>query len=594
MQTAFDYKTLVMKGSGMSLFKSKPWMAAALGLLSGPTLAAVVTCTVTPVNSIITEGQTLQLQADCNSDLTHINWEMDGVSVTGDVAGTFTSGVPIYYTTPVGLGGTNEFDFTVTGTPTVASGNTWGSSTTATVVVKPSSAVVAKAAGSATPTTQVNATCGTANGKAVTTMPTNGEQCTATNSKPALAISGPTSFTWSCISLTGGLEANCSAIRGYTVTATAGANGSVGPATQGVAAGTTAIVTATPTSGYSASMSGCGGTQSGNTFTTGPVSANCTVTATFTNAPVAGACGTAAGVTATSAPSANLCTTGSASAVSTATAAYSWSCAGTNGGATASCSAPHAFPVTATAGANGTISPASKEVVGNTTTTFTVTPSTGYAATVTGCGGSLSGNTYTTGAITAGCSVSATFAAQTASTTDPWIGKGLWVPPNTTGRVVADQSGSGITTSYVPGCLNGSMPTTTSGSGCGGLASYTGTIYGTTTSYTFSFGSGKILSLRYLSNSTAGSSVKYVTMASGDGGNVGQSVKVWLSTSPTATYDATATTCKSVSTTQPYVITGPGYCAITPNTKYYLHMSIDTACTTCRYKVNEGNSDFNN
>ena len=71
--------------------------------------------------------------------------------------------------------------------------------------------------------------------------------------------------------------------------------------------------------------------------------------------------------------------------------------------------ASYQLVVTATAGANGSISPTSRSVDYGTTTTFTVTPDTGYSASVTGCSGSLSGTTYTTGAITAACAVSASF-----------------------------------------------------------------------------------------------------------------------------------------------------------------------------------------
>jgi hypothetical protein len=67
--------------------------------------------------------------------------------------------------------------------------------------------------------------------------------------------------------------------------------------------------------------------------------------------------------------------------------------------------------VTPSAGANGTISPATAQTVNyNATTAFTVTPSTGYTASVAGtCGGSLVGTTYTTNAITANCTVVASF-----------------------------------------------------------------------------------------------------------------------------------------------------------------------------------------
>ena len=79
--------------------------------------------------------------------------------------------------------------------------------------------------------------------------------------------------------------------------------------------------------------------------------------------------------------------------------------------------APVVYTVTATAGAGGTISPASALVSYGSTTAFTVTPNAGYTATVGGtCGGTLVSNTYTTGLITAPCTVIASF---TASDTTP-------------------------------------------------------------------------------------------------------------------------------------------------------------------------------
>jgi hypothetical protein len=143
-------------------------------------------------------------------------------------------------------------------------------------------------------------------------------------------------------------------------------------------------------------------------------------------------------------------------------------------------------------------------------------------------------------------------------------------------------------TSYIPGCLNGENITSSSNSGCGGKSSYTDPATGAS----FSFGSGKTLGLRYMSKAGAGASVKYFTLASGDGGNVGQTVKVWLSDNPTSTYATAATACKMSSTQQPYIITGPGYCPIAGNKRYYLFTSTDAVGTNFRYLVNEGSSDF--
>ena len=129
--------------------------------------------------------------------------------------------------------------------------------------------------------------------------------------------------------------------------------------------------------------------------------------------PVNGLCGSANGGTFTNTPTNGLCSVGSASTVS-GIGPWTWSCAGSNGGSTASCSTSvQSHTVTTTAGTGGTISPASQAVNHGATAAFTVTANTGYAIdTVTGCGGAMSGTTYTTGAITGPCAVSASFRVQ--------------------------------------------------------------------------------------------------------------------------------------------------------------------------------------
>ena len=68
----------------------------------------------------------------------------------------------------------------------------------------------------------------------------------------------------------------------YTVSATAGAHGTVFPTSQTVIGDNkTTTVTVTPNAGYKASASGCNGALSGTTYTTGVITANCTVSATF-------------------------------------------------------------------------------------------------------------------------------------------------------------------------------------------------------------------------------------------------------------------------------------------------------------------------
>lgn len=458
----------------MNLLKSKLSVAIAAGLLSGSALAAEISCPITPAYSIITEGQTLQLTAECTGGaLASIDWKMDGTSVTGVVPLTgYVAGNPIKYTTPVGLGDANEtqeFTFTVAGV--VDTGDSFVS-TPAIVVVKPSSAVVALAKGvtldPAAPTKKVDADCGEADGGTFDAMPASAAQC-ATGSTVTLPVSGPQYFTWSCLSLTGGAEVSCYALR----------QGYVPP------------VDSTPT--------------------------------------VYGACGSSSGQTLSVKPTSGLCNYGTASLVTTGSSAYTWSCKGSNDAATSddtSCSA--------------------------TIATVTNPPSPG---------GSV----------------------------DPGIGSGLWVPPNTTNRTVADQSGNPTDRiSYVPGCLNGAF-TSASSSGCSLKTSFTGLVNGS--SRTVSLGSGKQLVLRYQSESTAGKSIKYFKVKGFDGGNVSVNMRVWLSTDPAASYANVAPACKTTSTRLPVIFTGPGYCPIVPNAVYYLGIEYDEAVET-RFQVDEMQADF--
>jgi hypothetical protein len=107
---------------------------------------------------------------------------------------------------------------------------------------------------------------------------------------------------------------------------------------------------------------------------------------------VNGSCGTANGKAASTAPSTGLCTTGAASAL-TGSGPWNWSCAGSNGGTTASCSAPYSPAPT-----NGQCGPANGVTVSTAPTTGLC--SGGLASSVTGtgpwnwsCAGSNSGTT---------------------------------------------------------------------------------------------------------------------------------------------------------------------------------------------------------
>jgi autotransporter-associated beta strand protein len=237
----------------------------------------------------------------------------------------------------------------------------------------------------------------------------------------------------------------------YTVTPSAGANGTIAPNTpQTVNHGSTIGFTVTPSAGYTASVGGTcpAGTLVGNSYTTGAITADCTVVATFsqitfTVTPSAGANGTIAPNTPQT-----VAQGGNISFTVTANAGYTAVVGGTCGGnlvgntyttnaITANCTVDATFTqntytVTPSAGANGTIAPNTPQTVAHgATTTFTVTPNAGYTAVVGGtCGGNLVGNTYTTNAITANCTVSATFTQNTYTVT-PSAGANGTISPNT-------------------------------------------------------------------------------------------------------------------------------------------------------------------
>lgn len=207
----------------------------------------------------------------------------------------------------------------------------------------------------------------------------------------------------------------CSGIGTATVTPSAGANGNISPSTpQTVTTPITKSFTVTPYTNYHiASVTGCGGTLVGNTYTTGQITGNCTVLATF---------------------------------------------------------AINTYTVTPTAGSQGSLNPNMPQSVAyNGTTSFTVTPNTGYYMSVTGCGGQLMGNTYTTGPITGDCTVSATFASNGYIVT-PSAGANGGISPNTTQAIALNGTTSfrltptsGYSIDSVTGCsgtLAGNIYTT--------------------------------------------------------------------------------------------------------------------------------------
>jgi len=128
--------------------------------------------------------------------------------------------------------------------------------------------------------TPVNGVCGSANSttKPLLAQPTTG-QCSA--GTYAAGANTSQSVPWTCTGSNGGSDALCSAPHGYTVTASAGQNGSINPSSQTVAYNTAATFTVGANSGYMASVSGCNGSLAGSTYTTGSIAGDCSVTASF-------------------------------------------------------------------------------------------------------------------------------------------------------------------------------------------------------------------------------------------------------------------------------------------------------------------------
>jgi hypothetical protein len=125
----------------------------------------------------------------------------------------------------------------------------------------------------------INGACGASSDGTFTAAPTT-DLCSTGNATAAIGA-GP--WTWSCTGMNGGTTANCSAnIQTYTVSTSAGTGGMIAPASWLVSHGSTTTFTITPDTGYSINaVTGCGGSLSGDTYTTGPITAVCTVTASF-------------------------------------------------------------------------------------------------------------------------------------------------------------------------------------------------------------------------------------------------------------------------------------------------------------------------
>ena len=286
----------------------------------------------------------------------------------------------------------------------------------------------------------------------------------------------------------------------FTVLPSSSVGGTLSPSTpQAVTYNHTKVFTVTAALGYHlGSVTGCGGTLSGNTYTTAPVNADCTVAATFAADPrytltIAGDVGTASGsVSGGSVINCSIAANGATSGVCgenvltgttrTLTAApptgatVQWQGCDTASGNTCMVTLISArmisvafnwntYTVTPNAGIGGTISPNTPQtVLYHRQAVFTVTPYVGFAiASVTGCGGVLSGNSYTIAPATSTCAITANFALLTFTVT-PSAGVGGALSPATP-QTVNYGATTAFTVTATPGYQIASL------SGCDGTLS---------------------------------------------------------------------------------------------------------------------------
>jgi 2',3'-cyclic-nucleotide 2'-phosphodiesterase (5'-nucleotidase family) len=209
----------------------------------------------------------------------------------------------------------------------------------------------------------VNGSCGTDNGQALAaTAPTN--YCSSGTLSSFSGSGHP--WTWRCLGQNGGSDVTtCSAtIQSYNLTFTTDGNGTLsGTTPQSVDFGaSSSAVAANGNAGYS--FLNWNGTTYANPLTVTNVTASQTITANFTATPVNGVCGIDDEKTLAATAPTNLCASGAATAVTGDGHPWSWTCAGTNGGNTPSCSATiQTYTLTFATDGNGTLDGTASQTV---------------------------------------------------------------------------------------------------------------------------------------------------------------------------------------------------------------------------------------
>jgi len=205
-------------------------------------------------------------------------------------------------------------------------------------------------------------------------------------------VNGVSSYTWSCAGLNGGTTASCSEAKPPTATLTASPTAAVYNGRSALTWSSTGATSCTTSGNWSTSgnLSGSGLTDpltANTTFTfqcTGPGGTTALQSVTVTvPAPINGVC---------SSPQTHyFCTAGTSTDNVDGSGAYTWSCAGLNGGTTASCSETKPAPT-----ASLTASPTAVDYNGRSALTWSSTNATSCTAGGPwGTSGNLSGSGLT-------------------------------------------------------------------------------------------------------------------------------------------------------------------------------------------------------
>lgn len=153
-------------------------------------------------------------------------------------------------------------------------------------------------------------------------------------------------------------------------------------------------------------------------------------------------------------------------------------------------------------------------------------------------------------------------------------GHGLWMPPGTTGRVVADPSGPPSDlriVSYVPGCLNGNSANN-SATGCAANAWVSGVLTGTTKNIKFALGEGRQLMVRYRPSTKVVTRASGISVTSSTGGRCPVNVRVWLTPDPVASYEDVDPMWRDEiheGATNPHIFFSEKHCVIDKTVPFY-------------------------